>query len=64
MTVIKSITVRHGRFRPHLDPRGADDSTAFAALIAALHGGPRTRLAGLSVLARQAKRLAFRRHAG
>ena len=61
MTLVKSVSVRHGRFRPHLDPAHADDSTMFAALIAALHGGFRTRFGGAAVLARYASRVTGQR---
>jgi acyl-CoA reductase-like NAD-dependent aldehyde dehydrogenase len=61
MTVVKSISVRRGRFRPHLDPKEAEDSAFFAALIAALHGSGRARLTALLALARQGHRLAARR---
>ncbi len=64
MTVVKCVTVRRGRFRPHLDPADPEDGSVFAALIAVLHGNGRTRLNGLTVLARQGKRLAGRRRAG
>lgn len=60
MTVIKSICVRSGRFRPHLDPAKAGDNTMFAALIATLHGNARTRVNGIKTLARHA--LAMFRH--
>jgi acyl-CoA reductase-like NAD-dependent aldehyde dehydrogenase len=61
MTVLKCVAVRRGKFRPHLDPAHAKDGELFAALIAALHGGTRTRLHGLSTLLRLGKRLARRR---
>ncbi len=64
MTVIKSIAIRHGRFRPHLKAAHADDSSVFGALIAALHGNARTRLVGVSVLVRQTRRLAIRHRVG
>ena len=39
LTVSKAISVRRGRFRPHLDPPRPDGARLFAAMIAALHGG-------------------------
>jgi acyl-CoA reductase-like NAD-dependent aldehyde dehydrogenase len=46
MTVCKTILLRRGRFRPHLEAR-ADDAGALTALIGALHGAPAHRLATL-----------------
>ena len=46
MTVCKTIVLRRGHFRPHLDPR-ANDARALAALIGALHARPAGRLAAL-----------------
>ena len=55
MTVVKTVSLRRGRFRPHLDPPRPRDAALFAALIAALHGAGRARLAGLAGLARHAR---------
>jgi acyl-CoA reductase-like NAD-dependent aldehyde dehydrogenase len=46
MTVCKTVLLRRGRFRPHLDAR-ADDAGALAALIGTLHGATADRLAAL-----------------
>ncbi len=46
MTVCKTIVLRRGRFRPHLDVRAGDAAT-LTALIGALHGSPAGRAAGL-----------------
>ncbi len=43
MTVCKTVLLRRGSFRPHLDAR-ADDDGALTALIGALHGAPSRRL--------------------
>jgi acyl-CoA reductase-like NAD-dependent aldehyde dehydrogenase len=50
MTVCKTVLLRRGRFRPHLDARG-EDGGALTALIGLLHGAPATRLAALRKLA-------------
>lgn len=47
LTVPKTVSVRRGRFRPHLDPARPGDAGRFAALIALLHGGWRERAAAL-----------------
>ena len=39
MTVVKTISERRGRFRPHLDAPRLDAARLFGAMIAALHGG-------------------------
>ncbi len=52
MTVCKTVLLRRGRFRPHLDAR-ADDAGALAALIGALHGSPADRLSALRGLMRR-----------
>ena len=46
MTVCKTVLLRRGRFRPHLDAR-AEDAGALAVLIGLLHGTPAARLAAL-----------------
>ncbi|HQT77600.1 MAG TPA: aldehyde dehydrogenase family protein [Rhodopila sp.] len=61
MTVIKSIAVRRGRFRPHLNPPATQDGAFFAAMIAVLHGDRRTRLLALPALASAARRIGWRR---
>ena len=40
MTVIKTVSVRRGRFMPHLATARATDADRYAALIALLYGGP------------------------
>lgn len=39
MTVVKTISERRGRFRPHLDAPRPDAARLFGAMIASLHGG-------------------------
>ncbi len=46
MTVCKTVLLRQGRFRPHLDARG-EDAGALTAMIGLLHGAPAARLAAL-----------------
>ena len=43
MTVLKAISIRRGRLRPHLAAPAAGDSARFAAMIRLLHGGIRLR---------------------
>lgn len=38
-TAVKTVSVRRGRFRPHLDPPSERDTRRFAAMVALLHGG-------------------------
>ena len=52
MTVVKTISERHGRFRPHLAAPTASDAVQFAAMTALLHGGWRARWDTLRTLAR------------
>jgi acyl-CoA reductase-like NAD-dependent aldehyde dehydrogenase len=52
MTVCKTVLLRRGRFRPHLDARG-EDARALAGLIGLLHGTPAARLAALRRLMRR-----------
>ena len=40
MTVVKTISVRRGRFMPHLAPASPRDADRYAALIALLYAGP------------------------
>jgi len=47
MTVPKAISIRRGRFRPHLDPATPNDAVLFAHMMALLHGTWRGRLAAL-----------------
>jgi acyl-CoA reductase-like NAD-dependent aldehyde dehydrogenase len=47
MTVVKTVSVRRGRFRPHLAPPRPADAGRMAALIGLLHGAIGTRLAAL-----------------
>ncbi len=53
MTAAKAISVRRGRFRPHLHAPRPGDEARFAALVAMLHGGWRARAAALRQLARR-----------
>ena len=46
MTVCKTVLLRQGRFRPHLDARG-EDAGALTRLISLLHGTTAVRLAAL-----------------
>ena len=47
MTVPKTVSTRHGRFRPHLDMATPNDAALFAHMTALLHGTWRGRLAAL-----------------
>jgi len=47
MTVVKTVSERHGRFRPHLAFATASDAHRFAAMTALLHGDWRTRWTAL-----------------
>jgi hypothetical protein len=38
MTVVKTISIRRGRFRPHLNPLQDKDASRFAGMIRLLHG--------------------------
>ncbi len=38
LTVVKTVSIRRGRFRPHLRPPRDGDAPRFAQLIRALHG--------------------------
>jgi acyl-CoA reductase-like NAD-dependent aldehyde dehydrogenase len=58
MTVIKTIAVRRGRFRPHLDANPAFDAMFFAGLIRLLHGRASARFSGLTMVMRRAARAA------
>ena len=51
MTVPKAVSIRRGRFRPHLDAATPDAAAQFAAMTALLHGGWRDRWAALRGLA-------------
>jgi acyl-CoA reductase-like NAD-dependent aldehyde dehydrogenase len=50
MTRARTISVRRGRLRPHLDPKQSADAGRMAGLVAVLHGGWRAKLAGLRAL--------------
>jgi acyl-CoA reductase-like NAD-dependent aldehyde dehydrogenase len=52
MTVAKTVSIRRGRLRPHLDPPRPGDEARFAALITTLHGAARERMAALRGLVR------------
>ncbi len=47
MTVAKTISERHGRFRPHLAAPTPNDAAQFAGMTAVLHGGWRVRWGAL-----------------
>ncbi len=53
MTVVKTVSERRGRFRPHLAPPTTNDAARFAGMTAILHGGWRTLWNTLRVLADQ-----------
>jgi hypothetical protein len=52
MTRPRTISVRTGRLRPHLDPAMSGDAGKMAGLVAVLHGGWRGRIGGLRRLMR------------
>jgi acyl-CoA reductase-like NAD-dependent aldehyde dehydrogenase len=47
MTVIKTVSLRRGRFMPHLAETRTDDARRYAGLIALLYGGPAQTLRAL-----------------
>jgi delta 1-pyrroline-5-carboxylate dehydrogenase len=50
MTVVKTVSERRGRLRPHLAPATANDAALFAGMTALLHGDRRTRWAALRAI--------------
>ena len=50
MTVLKAISTRTSRFRPHLDPKLAADAGKLLAVIRLLHGGWRERWSAVKAL--------------
>ena len=56
MTVVKTVSERRGRLRPHLAPATANDAAMFAGMTALLHGGWHTRRAALRALVAQGRR--------
>jgi acyl-CoA reductase-like NAD-dependent aldehyde dehydrogenase len=50
MTVVKTVSERYGRLRPHLAPATDNDPARFAGMTSLLHGDWRTRWAALRVL--------------
>jgi Aldehyde dehydrogenase family len=52
MTVVKTIVVRRGLFRPHLLPIEVNDAHLFANLIRSLHGPLVSRIGAISRLLR------------
>jgi len=52
MTVVKTVSLRRGRFRPHLTEARPTDANRYAGLIALLYGGPAQALRGLRLLLR------------
>ncbi len=55
LTVVKAISQRRGRFRPHLDPLRPDGAALFTGLIGLLHGGLRGWRDALTVLSNRGK---------
>ncbi len=55
MTVVKTISQRHGRFRPHLDPAKRSDAKLFGVMIGILHGGLSGWRGAISVLKTRGK---------
>lgn len=53
MTVVKTVSIRRGRFRPHLEAPRPGDAERFGGLIGLLYGGPRDLLSALRMLARR-----------
>jgi acyl-CoA reductase-like NAD-dependent aldehyde dehydrogenase len=47
MTRVRTVSIRRGRLRPHLDPKQSSDAGRMAGLIAVLHGGWTAKRAGL-----------------
>ncbi len=56
MTVVKTVSERRGRLRPHLAPGTAGDAALFAGMTALLHGDRRTRWAALRAMAAERRR--------
>jgi acyl-CoA reductase-like NAD-dependent aldehyde dehydrogenase len=57
MTALKTVSVRRGRFRPHLLPPGPrGDADRFGALIRLLHAGSASRFAAIISLMRTVRR--------
>jgi len=56
MTVPKAVSIRRGRFRPHLNRATPDDAVLFAHMMALLHGAWRDRWAALRGLASVGRR--------
>jgi delta 1-pyrroline-5-carboxylate dehydrogenase len=50
MTVVKTVSERRSRLRPHLAPAAENDAGLFAGMTALLHGDRRTRWAALRVI--------------
>ncbi len=55
MTVVKTVSERRGRFRPHLAAATANDAAQFAAMTALLHGDWRTRWTALRIFTAQGR---------
>ncbi|MBV9812283.1 MAG: aldehyde dehydrogenase family protein, partial [Acetobacteraceae bacterium] len=53
LTVAKAVSVRRGRFRPHLRRPTPSDAAMLRALLQLLHGGARDRMTALRSLARR-----------
>jgi acyl-CoA reductase-like NAD-dependent aldehyde dehydrogenase len=53
MTVIKTVSLRRGRFMPHLAAARPNDADRYAGLIALLYGGPAQALRALSLRLRR-----------
>ena len=56
MTAVKSISIRRGRFRPHLEASGTGSASQLQALIGVLHGSGPARLRALAALLRTSRR--------
>ncbi len=56
MTVVKTVSERRGRLRPHLAPATDNDPALFAGMTALLHGDWRTRWAALRAMVAERRR--------
>jgi acyl-CoA reductase-like NAD-dependent aldehyde dehydrogenase len=56
MTALKAVSVRRGRFRPHLRPPAPGDAAMMQALLRVLHGGAKGRAAAIGALLRAGMR--------
>ncbi len=51
MTRVRTVSIRRGRLRPHLDPAQSADATRMAGLVGVLHAGWGAKLAAVRALA-------------